>query len=92
MQVHFVICPKCAEHGSVVFPNGTESREFWTKELANKVLFDLVSKRHISQDEANALEREIAISSLSQDKLGITHSDKVCPLFHIKLLALTKRN
>lgn len=90
-ELRFVICDNCREHGRIVFLDGTQTREFWTRHMGFDLLIEHQKAGHLTEQQASELGRQVSASGLPMDKSEITHSDKVCPEFQ-KLVDELKRN
>lgn len=76
-----VLCEQCREHGRIVFANGTQTREFWTRHMGFDLIISHQEAGNLNDGEASELGRHISASGLPRDGSEIEHSDKVCPDF-----------
>lgn len=84
------ICEHCREHGRIMFADGTQTREFWTRHMGFDLIIEHEKAGHLTGPEASELGRQISASGLPRDKSEITHSDKVCPEFQKLVDSLPK--
>lgn len=81
-----LICEKCGEHARIVFSDGTQGTEFWTRHMGFESIIAYDNAGHFKKGEASELGRQVSASGLPRDRSEMTHSDRMCPEFQ-KLLA-----
>lgn len=80
-QMNVKVCATCREHGRIVFADGTESREFWTKFGGFDLVVDHHEKGSLTQPEALMLAKEVSRTGFPRTREDITHSAVICPEF-----------
>lgn len=85
MDVHFEVCPQCKAHGRIVFSDGSESRDVWTRDMGYEEILRHEDAGNLTDMEAKALGQQIQASGLPKTRAEVTHSDTVCPVMVEKI-------
>lgn len=62
---HFVVCPKCRAHGTIVFADGSKSEAVGSLAEAEEVIAKSLNEKKLTEVEVPELRRQIANAAKS---------------------------